>query len=314
MENSSAASELIKWIPYKVLVENRQLYFQWLYVGAEKFDDPFFDETISKCMKLPYNSGRYRSITGMDVLSSTYTVKPSAFIFHVSRCGSTLLSQYLSMDEQAIVLPEAPLFDDLLRLHYKTDDVNEAEVEDALLKAIAFTAQKRTGNEKHLFIKLDSWHICFYEKFRKLFPDTPFVFLYRSPDEVIRSNRRQRGMQAVPGIIEPQVFGFDPAEANTHDLDGYFTKVLHCYFQKMSAIRASDANTLFLDYREGSMNMIRKLAAFCSYPQTEKLLAEMEERSRYHSKRPEQVFSEERKQEEVPAYQLELMQLYRQFS
>ena len=79
---------------------------------------------------------------------------------------------------------------------------------DYLAASIKYYGQKRTSKEKHLFVKTDSWHLHFYDQLRNLFPSVPFILLYRNPMEVVLSQKRQRGMQSVPGIIEPEVFGF----------------------------------------------------------------------------------------------------------
>ncbi len=50
------------------------------------------------------------------------------------------------------------------------------------------------------------------EKARKLYPQTPFILLYRQPGEVIRSQQKRRGMQSIPGLLEPEIFGFTKNE------------------------------------------------------------------------------------------------------
>src|SRR5690606_34626620 len=122
-------------------------------------------------------------------------VAPTAFIFHVSRCGSTLLSQLLDLDEANIVLSEVPLLDQLLRLPETFPGISRAQQETALQATIRLLGQKRTGHEKQLFIKLDSWHVFFAATLRKQYPSVPFILLYRAPDEVFESHRRHRGMQ-----------------------------------------------------------------------------------------------------------------------
>ncbi|WP_423146566.1 hypothetical protein [Rubrolithibacter danxiaensis] len=86
---------------------------------------------------------------------------PSAIIFHISRCGSTLLSQLLSLTEQSIVLSEVPFIDELLRLCYSDNEYGQTEIADFLTAALKFYGQKRYEQEKYLFIKTDSWHIFY---------------------------------------------------------------------------------------------------------------------------------------------------------
>src|SRR5688572_13850722 len=111
-EQENIKTILKDWIPFKLSVENGIDYCRWLYLGEDRFMEPFFDETISKCRRLPENSKRFRVISTADVLPAwadkLNPVQMSAIIFHVSRCGSTTISQMLSLDAANIVLPEVP--------------------------------------------------------------------------------------------------------------------------------------------------------------------------------------------------------------
>jgi hypothetical protein len=316
MISADRSNPLLNWIPHKLLIENNQVLCKWLYVSNKRFTEPFFDETIAKCLSYSQNSTPFKSTSDLDFLIEATeeidSVPPSAFIFHVSRCGSTLLSQLLSIDERNIVLSEVPLLDEILRLQYKTESLSEKKTEEVLSATIKLLAQKRTVNENRLFIKLDSWHIGFYKTIRKLFPDVPFIFLYRSPDEVIRSHQKQRGMHSVPGLIEPQVFGLSSEEINDIDMDAYLSNVLESYFSTILTNLEHEKNILLLNYVEGGMSMLQRIANKLSYNFNEKLLTEMKERSQFHSKRPEVTFAEENEKQPVPPYQKKAMELYHQ--
>ena len=148
--NSAITSALTNWIPYKLSFKEDQPQCEWLYTNGKNFTEPFFDETISKCLQ--YNSHGRKSISSIDILPDWSTqvesVLPSAFIFHVSRCGSTLATQLLSLNDNNIVLSEVPFFDALLR----------SGKSNLLKDAIAlYTSPK--NNRDRLFIKTDSWHI-----------------------------------------------------------------------------------------------------------------------------------------------------------
>lgn len=90
--------------------------------------------------------------------------------------------------------------------------INNESQSNYLQAAIKFIGQNKNGNEQILFIKTDSWHIFFHRTFRHLFPTAPFILLFRSPDEVIYSHQKVHGMQAIPRLIEPEIFGFKQKE------------------------------------------------------------------------------------------------------
>ena len=178
--------------------------------------------------------------------------------------------------------------------------------------AIKYYGQKRSGNEKHLFIKTDSWHLHFYAQLRALFPSVPFILLYRNPFEVIHSHQKQRGMQSVPGIIEPEVFGFSKEQINEPNLDVYMANVLTGYFSIMIEITKSDPLALPVNYKEGMNSILKKIDAFAGLhitKETEKLFTE---RSRFHAKHPHQLFAEDHKEFPIPGYLAPVLQLYQQ--
>jgi hypothetical protein len=293
---------LDNWIPYKLIKQDGHIYCHWLNTYSEPFTRPFFKETILKCKSIHNNKLFFSSVS--DLLSMNEwaadlnEVNPAAFIFHMSRCGSTLVSQLLATSDENIVLSEAPFFDDILRLPYKTPDFDQTAINELLTAAIKYYGQERTatnnpvGNKKkRVFIKTDSWHLFFYKQLRQLYPLTPFVFIYRRPDEVLRSHIKLRGMQAVPGLIEPEVFGFKKDEPFL-GLDVYLSQVLESYFKQCLEIIKNDKNFLLLNYNDGPMPMMEKIADFTHTALSAKDRANMTERSLYHSKKPGELFSE----------------------
>jgi hypothetical protein len=303
-------SPLQNWIPYKIIHEQDQTLCRWLNTGDKPFIEPFFDDTIHRCK----STGNYHihSVSNIELLpdwaASLSSVPPTAFIFHISRCGSTLVSQLLGLNPQHIVLAEVPALDQVLRSPYK--QLHKPDVATALQAAIRFYGQRRTGHEQRLFIKTDSWHVCFYQLLRQLYPEVPFIFLYRKPAEVIRSHQKLRGMQAVPGVVEPEVFGFTKEPVT--DLDAYMAKVMERYFTLFLEIIQNDRNALLVNYHEGMMPIMEKIAAATGMQFSQEEKEQMTARAGYHAKYPEQVFDETGMQDEVPPYLQSCAALYNQ--
>jgi len=294
--DGNISSALANWIPYKLSFDEGSPRCEWLYTGEEDFKEPFFSDTISRCRQMTYRG--HKSISSIDILpqwsNEIESVPPSAFIFHVSRCGSTLASQLLAQDRTNIVLSEVPFFDALLR--------SEKNIPVQLLKdAIALYAPVK-NYRKRLFIKTDSWHIFFYKQIRELYPQTPFIFLYRRPDEVIRSQQKQRGMHAVPGIIEPALLGFGENEVQQMHLDDYIGSVLEKYFQAFLQILEKDALAIPVNYNEGAIAMVEKIANIGGAPIDSREMEKIKDRAMYHAKYPEKVFAEEGIHDPVPDY------------
>ena len=302
-------SPLKNWIPYKF--DNQLCH--WLNTFNEPFTAPFFDDTISRCKRMAKQHAPFTPVSEAEMLTEWAndldSIEPTVFIFHISRCGSTLVSQLLATTDAHIVLSEVPFFDNLLRLPHQGTNFDQNAVSGLLKAAIRFYGQKRTGREQHLFIKTDSWHIFFYKQLRALYPDVPFILMYRSPDEVLTSHLKIPGMQAVPGLIEPQIFGFSPEEITYNRPDIYTSRVLEKYLEQYHHIVHTDNNCLLLNYNEGPMTMINKIAAFTNTPISNEALAMMSQRSQYHSKRPNEAFLEETRPQRPP-YINRAMELY----
>jgi hypothetical protein len=286
--------ELTGRIPYKLITDdNGELLFKWIFIGTKKISEPFFDETISACLSLPENSEMpfTSAETLLERSNAIECAEPTAFIFHISRCGSTLLSQMLNLDERFVVLSEVPLLDELLCLsvsqHEKTKYISE--LYRAVLRIIT---EKRSGAEKFSVVKTDSWHLHFFETIRNIFPSVPAILLYRKPEEVIRSQQKFRGRHAVPGPVAPEVFGFDKSVLELF-ADEYLELVLKSYFEKCIQILSTDKNSAAISFHDGPMEMLSKTLSICEIEVSESVLEKMAERTKQHSKFPEQKFIEE---------------------
>lgn len=308
-----AQPPLANWIPYKLVRENGQWICKWLYTAGVPFTDPFFDETILKCKSQPNNSRVFHCVSTLNDLpafaQSLPSVEPTAFIFHISRCGSTLLSQMLSLDPETISLAEVPVIDRMLRLLHNEEE-NEQVATEALKATIAMHAQKRRGDEKHLFIKLDSWHIFFYDVLHKLYPDVPCILLYRSPDEVLRSHQKHRGMHGVPGVIHPDIFGLTEDEISELGLDEYTSAVLERYLVKFLEFAKKDDRTLLLNYNQGIMPIMKQVLSFTGVTMSSEVMAAMEARSRFHSKFPDKSYTPDEEREALPDCLMDTMAAY----
>jgi hypothetical protein len=290
------SSELKHWLPHKLWGSGDELLCKWFYGGEKRFTEPFFDETIQKCLSHPLNSKRFKCVSHLDLLPpwalELEQIRPTAFIFHVSRCGSTLLSQLLSVSPQNIVLSEVPFLDELLRLPYQNRNVSLSNSDRLFGAALAFYSQKRNEAERHLFVKTDSWHILFYHRLRQLHPDIPFVLLYREPGAILHSHQRIRGMHAVPGLIEAELFGWDREGLAGLGLDHYLAKVLESYYAAYLEVIRDDSNLVVANHNEGMLNILKRIEHKTSIGFTTEEWQKAAERSGFDAKHPGNRYAE----------------------
>lgn len=150
---------------------------------------------------------------------TTYTglapLAPLAFVFHCSRCGSTLLLQMLSSDARFLCVSEPPLLDVALSaLHYQ--QISATEFKHAL-QALCL---QRQPTQIHAVIKTDSWHLAELPRLRALFPSTPMLYLFRDPAQVLASHQRQCGPQMIAGMLDLNRLGL-AAQSQAWDFSGW---------------------------------------------------------------------------------------------
>ena len=310
------SAALDNWIPVQLKRVDSDLLCEWLFTGEKAFAEPFFDQTIAACRFATTRNRQYKVLSALEMMvqwsDDSVALPLSAVVFHVSRCGSTLLAQLLAEDERHLVLSEVPFFDELLRLPLQQPTINAASAENALCAALAFYGRQRQQNQQYLLIKTDSWHLHFYRQYRRLFPGVPFFLLYRHPLEVIRSQQKQRGLQSVPGMLEPQIFGFANDQHHPTDLDQYMAAVLESYFEKMIYICENDPLAIPLNYASGMLTLIKKVYAHLGSHLDNQLKERFVQRCRFHAKRPQQLFTGKQQQQPVPPYLERAMALYAQ--
>ena len=152
---------------------------------------------------MPFNQA-FRRQTPLSALGDWQAcspgLAPSAFIFHASRCGSTLISQMLAQLDNHIVISEPPPLDALLR-----SDLPPSNVVPPSKGCCPPMDSVGSVSEQRLVIKLDAWNIGELPLLRECFPETPWLFLYRDPLEIAVSHLRRPGMHMVPGMIGASV-------------------------------------------------------------------------------------------------------------
>lgn len=281
----SDAATACCWIPERIVAEGDDERCRWVDVAQLRFTDPFFESTLAR-RRREGRAERWSPLSHLhdEAAAAVAPLVPAAFIFHVSRCGSTLFSQLLGLDERAIVLSEVPLLDRILRSAWP-------ERERLFASVLRLLGRPRFG-ETRLFVKTDAWHLFHAATLRRLYPQAPFILLYRSPAGVLGSHQRMRGMHMVPGLLmdTPLCVDYDPARAS---LDQYAGRVLERYYRAMLDA-AADPHSLLVSYAEGFPAALLRAARWLELSYDEDSLRRVHERCGYHGKKPHEAFGAER--------------------
>lgn len=246
-----AKEKFQNWSPIRVYRhEQQQLFVDWCYMGAERFTEPFFDNTIGNRLLEPFNL-LFRHQTPIEFLGEFYEqspgLAPNGFIFHMSRCGSTLVARMLAALGQNIVISEPPPVDSILRSNEKNPSITDQQRIDWLKWMVSAFGQKRNGG-KNYFIKFDAWNTLDLDLITRAFPEVPWIFLYRNPVEVIVSQMRERGALMLPGAIGQILPGIDLTKVLQMPPEEYCARVL-ARICEGALNHAENQNALFVNYK-----------------------------------------------------------------
>ena len=276
------------WVPIRVHERDTPVV-EWCWLDGLGFDDPFFVQTVERAFRTPFSLLFHRETPIDDLEALPPGLEPSGFIFHGSRCGSTLVSQMLAAVPEHLVLSEPLPVDQLLR-----SGAAEADRVRWLRALVAVLGRPRRG-ERAFVLKLDAWNTCSLELVRRAFPNVPWVFLFREPVEVLASQLRQRGAHMVPGALDPALFGLDYGEIARIPPEEYCARVLAAIYR--SALEHRDAQALFVDYRELPGAVFDRILEAFALECGDAELDVMRELARFDAKNPHLLFSPKERQE-----------------
>ncbi len=235
-------AELALWTPVALSVGERGVAIDWGDLGGIRFTEPFFQQTVER-----WAGGDPRPLvrTGFDALGAldaAPSLDPSGLIFHLSRCGSTLLSRLLGTVPGTLVVSEpAPV--NALLLAPQPDPAAAARLLRLMVRALG---RRRFGDEHRLVLKLSSWNVRRLDLFRAAFPAAPAIWLQREPAAIAASL-----LARPPGWLglwqDPAartMFGLDRAPASSAE---FCVAALASLF---AAARAIDGRVLHLDYAD----------------------------------------------------------------
>ncbi|WP_342245436.1 sulfotransferase family protein [Pseudomonas sp. OTU5201] len=210
MESMNSHGDLHGWLPVRAWQRDGEWRLDWCWFGEQRLTRPFFRDDVDLALRLPFNQA-FRRETGLDALLEWHVsspgLAPSALIFHASRCGSTLMAQMLASLERHVVLSEPPPLDSLLRAHFH-DPAVASQQPTWVAALMSAYGQRRSGGEQRLMVKLDAWNVFEAPLLQGLYRNTPRIFLYRDPLEIVVSQLRQPGMHRVPGMLGPSALDF----------------------------------------------------------------------------------------------------------
>lgn len=170
-------------LPLELHCDAREI--SWFDFGDMHLRETFLE--ISAEERLSQHADPLTVVTDLDVLETPDlyddALSPSGFIFHVGRCGSTLLAKVLSSLDRHIVIKEAEPVQQLLGVEY--EEVFRDKRTLYFPSLINIYGHRRLPVHERFFVKFSSNHVKRLDMIRRLYPGVPWLFLYRNPYEII---------------------------------------------------------------------------------------------------------------------------------
>ena len=180
-----------RWVPISFKFDSTSASVKWLNFGERILSESFFNHAIRPIKAESPANQRTTSLSELlEAAEAVPSVDPAGIIFHVSRCGSTMLTNVLKTGDQVSALAEALpigiLFQNRIFESSPFPTEKREDVRRMLLNAVVRLCAASFGS--NLVIKCHAASILQIARIRAVWPNVPFLILIRDPVEIAMSN------------------------------------------------------------------------------------------------------------------------------
>jgi hypothetical protein len=240
------------WLPARVVWRDSVPRVEWTLMGSRRLLDPFFEGTLDRQMSHPFHQ-LFRRDCSLEEMIEWTDGHPGAplqgIIFHMSRCGSTLMVEQLAACESFIVASEPAPFEALVRAHQRLEGLAR-EVQIRWIRSMVSAIGQARAGESAFYLTVECWLIHQRELLREAFPEVPWVFLYRDPVEVMVAHRRIPAAWTVPALLPPQALKLRMSDWDPAQTDVYLARALALICEGGLEAVQHDEHGLLVNYSE----------------------------------------------------------------
>jgi len=237
-----------------------------MQLGATPLAEPFFEQTITR-LKTEEDPPR-EIVTGLEAIltegAGSRAAAPVGLVFHISRCGSSLIANGLRTARAAQVLAEArpltSLFFPRPPTGYASADELWRSRRDALARSLAsIYSSYRRGEPEPIVIKWTSLNTVMLPSIRAVWPDTPCLFVVRNPLEVLVANLQPGGLiDTRRSAFGPGLSGCSARRLAKMPDEEYCARVIGNYLT--TGLAELDADVWVIDYDDVNRQTLRAAA------------------------------------------------------
>lgn len=260
------------WLPVGIAVGVPTV--RWIYAGEAPLSEPFFAGTVSRLRASDPPAPECETELSIFEFGTGKTppIAPSGLIFHMTRCGSTLLTNALRTHSDTIVLSEPPPFGRLLGLtsvfaHYRAHD-----------------------EAGHVVIKCGTDGLFLLPAIRAALPSVPCLVLVRSPVEVMVSIAAGTPVSLINWYESRQThrFGVPPPEVMAGGYVEFWAWIIGRFCTDALALLGDGCRVL--DYSEITPGVAKRVGEFFHLSSSKESDVCLEETFRLDAKNPARVF------------------------
>lgn len=246
-------------------------------IPVGEFQDAFVEDTIQR-------------INGIEItiplictdfeINDLKNISPAGIVYHVSKCGSTLISQLLKCSDEAIIYSQPPVLNNILMPPHRRS-------KEETVKAIRSVGLRLSqhANKKYI-LKLESWNTLFSDLISTAFPFTPWIFSIRDPIEVVVSVMEDPNPPTwykYPNTASNPFAPFIGHELGLIDSPGYHFSSFYMAFCE-AIMRLNQKNGAIVFYEELPGAVWEVIAPHFGLSITDKEIIRMTEVKKYYSK------------------------------
>jgi hypothetical protein len=288
----SSANQMI---PYHISINNNNISeVSWINIGLSKIDKPMFDQFIEEAIAKSIPENPISATSTAELLSfaaNFHEILPAGLIFHVSRCGSTLLSNSLQQIEGSVVISEAGILNTLFKLYYtdsETKQFSKYQLKQ-LIQAVVTIIGNSQLDCRQLFIKFSSWNIFLISFIREIWPKVPIVFAFRNPNQVLESllNSRPGWSNLFQNLeIISSILKIDQKQVDQWSYIDFIMNFLSGYYKAGNSL---SKESLFIHYGSNKEAQVKMMLNHFKIKATEKEWQAIYSGLQIYSKDPKQT-------------------------
>lgn len=263
-----AADDQERWLPIAFSIKSKAIAVHWMSVCGKSFNEPFFSQTLHNLRaKKPPAAERTTDFTVLlECAAERPENNPCGIIFHVSRCGSTLLTNVLRTGVDVLALSEAEPFECFFNqsafANATLSDEEKIRARRIFMTSVVKLYAHRSESENHkVVIKCYATSMTQISLARSIWPDVPFIVLIRDPLEVMISNLEKPAhwmMSRYKRMRNRGLLGLTVNQLENMSGEEYCARAIGSFYE--AAIKEIDGHCLVVDYSDINIACYHKIA------------------------------------------------------